>query len=661
MKGYKKQLPSRRPPLASSLLAATSIILLSSSATAATSAASASQLSSSLLNTICQCQDSSLNLHGRICSNSPIIPRQLSRSARRCLFRHSTFLVVSRGGHASDLNTDSSYTSTYDGSESSSGTSSDGSSGKMFGGKIVKSSSTNMLPPLIDIPSMNLALRLTCETNRRIFLGTFPSDEKDSTNGIKKDYPNQEGRTNSEKFNIGHYPQQQQHLSSTVSTMGIPPVILSISNEERTKERRDGDSLTVFHSPIPWKCSFDDRATRDDVDGESSNLNSMSTSLTSATSASDSELNDDIRYAKKSEGREFVDENHTQRRGIARWGPDLDLYLNSLLSSIGLGPNQEQLNPSQRQSQSHQHQKQTLTQKILLLTILYIEKSTSLDTPRIIDPRTGQPYYPPVPYLMPRTVHRLILTAFSLSVKRNVVMGSAIDVSVEEVTHILRTAVNSLFQSDHSLINGQDDAKKPTRSHHEISEFEMQQMEHWMIHALGGDPNLHYHHYNQNYYQNYHPQQQYQQHWPITPEEMTTFLYKWGETFYPQRLRMYEEKERHRASSLMERWDMFWRWSHQYHHNNNNNHQQHHNNNYQQQNQYHQRYLQNQHENRNVSNQQHHQSPAPQYHQAVNGHSGTNTHAGWNPPREDHSYGNENMHDCFPHQHQSLHNSNYSE
>jgi len=512
---------------------------------------------------------------------------------------------------------------------------------------------------------MILALRLTCEANRRLFLGTFPSNENGFGIGIKNGNSNQERNKNAEKINVGCYPQQHQRLSSTVSSMGIPPVIPSISNEERAEERRGGDSLTVFHSLIPWKGSSDNKKNKDGDNSKSSSLNSTSTSSTPRTATSDSvavssegtsDLSDAIQYAAKSKRGECANEDHTSRRGIARWGPDLDVYLNALLSSVGLDPNEDHLNPS---SQNQQQPRQTSTQKILLQTILYIEKSTSLDTPRIIDPRTGQPYFPPVPYLMPRTVHRLILTAFSMSVKRNLMMGSTIDVSVEDVSHILRTAANSLFRSSQSVINAQDDVhdNKNMHSQHEISEFEMQQMEHWMIHALGGDPSQHHHHYHQNYHSNYHSQQQHQEHWQITPEEMTTFLYKWGETFYPQRLSMYEEKERHRASSLMERWDMFWRWSHHHHNNINNNNPQHQNNYYQQQHHYHQSYH---HTNNFNSDQQYRQNPAPQYQQTAYGYSETNIPHGWNSLREEHGHGNDNIYDGFTHQHQSTHNSDAS-
>lgn len=631
----KKQLPSLRPSLALPLLlAATSTFFLLSPATAKSSAASSSPLSS------------------RICSNCD-----------------SIFLVIPRGGHAAELGANTSYASTADGSGSSSRSSSDNGSNKNFGGKITKVGNNYFLPPLIDIPSMILALRLTCEANRRLFLGTFPSDDNRFGIGIKNGNADQKRNTNAEKYNIGSYPKQHQRLSSTVSSMGIPPVIPAVSNEERAEERRGGDSLTVFHSLIPWKGSSENKKNRGGDNIKSSSLNSTSTTSTPRTATSDSvavssegtsELSGAIQYAAKSKGGEFANENHTSRRGIARWGPDLDVYMNALLSSVGLDPNEDHLNPS---SQNQQQQIQTLTQKILLQTILFIEKSTSLDTPRIINPRTGQPYFPPVPYLMPRTVHRLILTAFSMSVKRNLMMGSTIDVSVEDVSHILRTAANSLFRSSQSVINVQCDVhdKKNMQSQHEISEFEMQQMEHWMIHALGGDPSQHYHHYHQNYHSNYHSQQQHQEHWQITPEEMTTFLYKWGETFYPQRLRMYEEKERHRASSLMERWDMFWRWSHHHQNNINNNNPQHQNNYYQQQHRYHQSYHHDQHHTDNFGyNHQYRQNPAPQYHQTAYGYSETNIPHGWNSPREDHGHGNDNIYDGFTQQHQSLHNSDAS-
>jgi hypothetical protein len=73
--------------------------------------------------------------------------------------------------------------------------------------------------------------------------------------------------------------------------------------------------------------------------------------------------------------------------------------------------------------------------------------------------------------------------------------------------------------------------------------MEMHQMEQWMIHALGEGRPSHY------------PYSPYQKDWQIPPDEVGTFLQKWGETFYPQRVRAHEERNR----SRLERLERFWR------------------------------------------------------------------------------------------------------
>jgi hypothetical protein len=50
---------------------------------------------------------------------------------------------------------------------------------------------------------------------------------------------------------------------------------------------------------------------------------------------------------------------------------------------------------------------------------------------------------------------------------------------------------------------------------------------------------------------NYH----YENHWQIPSEEVGTFVRKWGETFYPERLKAHDERNR----SRMERLERFWR------------------------------------------------------------------------------------------------------
>lgn len=76
------------------------------------------------------------------------------------------------------------------------------------------------------------------------------------------------------------------------------------------------------------------------------------------------------------------------RTGVKRWGPDLLLYLQHLTSALNI-------------------QKDPL---VLQLAILYLDRACSVETPR----SNGQEK---CPYLVPQTVHRLLLTSLLIATK----------------------------------------------------------------------------------------------------------------------------------------------------------------------------------------------------------------------------------------------------
>lgn len=359
------------------------------------------------------------------------------------------------------------------------------------------SSSAKSLLPLIDTKTVALALRLTCETNRRLYLGTSgfvrrvdaeTTADAGEGDAATADYSNAGSHI---IYNDHHQHQnQQQYQHGQIVPSSIPPAISSVTEEERAEERRK-EEMTIFHSTEPWKPSLKNSST-----------------------------------FSSSETDEII------RRGISRWGPNIDRYLDALLFSIGLAAHNDDdatYSAGESSSSSPETTSSALTattthrnhyrspvederQLILSLTLLYLDHSISLDTPRHVDPHTGQPFYQ-CPHILPRTVHRLVLTAMVIATKS--VKGE----SGEEFSTSLRKAANKLFGNE------------------QVSKIDMDQMEQWMLHSLGADGSGTI------------------GQWQISAEEVQSFMRRWGETFYPQRLQAHNE----RNQSRMERLERFWR------------------------------------------------------------------------------------------------------
>jgi hypothetical protein len=76
------------------------------------------------------------------------------------------------------------------------------------------------------------------------------------------------------------------------------------------------------------------------------------------------------------------------RRGVSRWGPDLELYMEHIAKALRV-----QDNPL-----------------VLSLSIIYLDRACSVETPR----SNGAPA---CPYVSPRTVHRLVLVSLIIAAK----------------------------------------------------------------------------------------------------------------------------------------------------------------------------------------------------------------------------------------------------
>lgn len=376
------------------------------------------------------------------------------------------------------------------------------------------SSSSSSLLPLIDTKTVSLALRLTCETNRRLYRGTIgvttaKDASKDSDESVAADADDNDGtalpshdmhspyQQHHQQYPQQYYPQEEQGSGQMVSS-SIPPQIPSVTEEERAEERRK-EEMTIFHSIEPWKPP------------------------TSSSSSSNNASSD------------------KSRRGISRWGPDVDKYLDTLLCSIGLGTEENDSAAAASSAESSSSTESTSSnvstisthtinssknrspmederQLILSLTLLYLDHSISLDTPRHMDPHTGRPWYPPCPQILPRTVHRLVLTAIIIATKTVRGADGGGDSSL-----LLREAANKLLGDDETTYT--------------VSGMDLEQMEQWMLHSLGADSSGA------------------GGQWQISAEVVQDFMRKWSETFYPQRLLAHDERNR----SRMEKLERFWR------------------------------------------------------------------------------------------------------
>ena len=340
--------------------------------------------------------------------------------------------------------------------------------------------------PLIDTETVSLALKLTCETNRRVHHGTSPAVDSKSTttkskDATKTDFMSSSSSPQDKQQLMHHSPVHVNMPQQSSYTVGHPiesaaKQIKVISNLERAEETRK-EEFTIFHATKPLR-----------------------------------------------DGKDMG------RRGVLRWGPDLKSYTDTMLSEVGLSDENDVNRDATSSTISIQRRKQPTSplederQLILSLTVIYLDRATSVDNLHV-DPNTGKPWYPSCPYVVPQTVHRLVLTAMIVATKS--IRGEA-----DNISNTLREAANSLLQ------NSGD-------SNSQISEQDVQQMEQWMMNALGGAMQTHHYQHHHHYGNN----------WHIPPDEIGQFIRKWGETFYPKRVAAHDERNR----SRMERLERFWR------------------------------------------------------------------------------------------------------
>jgi hypothetical protein len=131
--------------------------------------------------------------------------------------------------------------------------------------------------------------------------------------------------------------------------------------------------------------------------------------------------------------------NKARRGGAARWGPELLPYLHYLVEDVLKLPE----NKNQRSL-------------ILVLTLLYLDRACSVETPRTTTTTTttttvGQQQQP-CPFLQPRTVHRLVLTSLLIAT-RTVVVDEEVDTSgIETLLGIPSLSLQQMESQFHNAL-----------------------------------------------------------------------------------------------------------------------------------------------------------------------------------------------------------------
>jgi len=172
--------------------------------------------------------------------------------------------------------------------------------------------------------------------------------------------------------------------------------------------------------------------------------------------------------------------------------PNLKAYIDTLLSAVGLDDSTS-TNPMDDERQV-----------ILALALLYIDRSTSVDTPTDDYHQTGQMGggSHPSPYISPRTVHYMILTSLSIAIK--CVSGD----KDNDVSNKLREAANSMFEKEDII--------------------SMEQMERALLNSLAGSSGGN-----------------------VSHEEISTFMRQFATMMYPMRLKAHDQTKMKQLERFM--------------------------------------------------------------------------------------------------------------
>ena len=229
-------------------------------------------------------------------------------------------------------------------------------------------------PPRVLLKHMSMALRVTCEWNRRLFEGvnrTFKMFNKkharirnDAHQQQQQREPEQQPQmlpTEPNQYYASDSPSQQaqQPQQLQLEPYGDHPVNIHPSRTWNPPIREGGpdleeESLTIFHAMTPHQHESEEKE-EDSSTEESSNQSSNDSSV-------------------------------VKPRGVAYWGPELLPYLEEVTKLLEIDNNGLEI----------------------AMAMIYLDRACSVDTIRTNN-------CPPCPYCLPRTVHRLSLVALILA------------------------------------------------------------------------------------------------------------------------------------------------------------------------------------------------------------------------------------------------------
>ncbi|KAL3945084.1 MAG: hypothetical protein SGBAC_000813 [Bacillariaceae sp.] len=244
-------------------------------------------------------------------------------------------------------------------------------------------------PPKILLKHMSMALRLTCECNRRLIAGvnrTFNFFHKknrirnnDAHQHQQQEPPvsQQQQQQQQQQQPDQYYDQQVQQQELQLQPYGNHPVNIHPGRTWNPPIPEGGpdleqESLTIFHALTPHPEEAPEIVEEISSETAESESNEESDSSSSSSNNNNNNNNKVVTAAP--------------RRGVAYWGPELLPYLEEVTKLLQIDSNGLEI----------------------ALAMIYLDRACSVDTIRT----NG---CPPCPFCVPRSVHRLSLVALILA------------------------------------------------------------------------------------------------------------------------------------------------------------------------------------------------------------------------------------------------------
>ena len=245
-------------------------------------------------------------------------------------------------------------------------------------------------PPKVLLKHMSMALRVTCEWNRRLFAGVnrtfqlFHKKQNNNNNRIRNDANLQQQQQQQQ----AEYPQQQPSQTTLPQDSYYSPA--QQPQQQQLQLEPHGDHPVNIHPDRIWSPPIQEGAP--DLEQESLTIFHALTPHTASAEEEEEEQKDgDDETANEKEEEDSSSLSETESsppapKGVAYWGPELLPYLEQVTSLLEIDNNGLEI----------------------ALAMIYLDRACSVDTIR----SNG---CPPCPFCLPRTVHRLSLVSLILA------------------------------------------------------------------------------------------------------------------------------------------------------------------------------------------------------------------------------------------------------